>query len=305
MRNDKLNAGSRVAASTRMRASLKSAMNMHAPPRYATAILALLTSALVPSLATAQAAQAGMEAGKWQYGLSIYGWGPSIGGKTTFPVDSGASSIGVSHDQIISELKFAFMGSFDAHNGRSGAFIDFVYFDLGGSKSQSRDFSIGNAGIPAGTSADLSLDVKSSIWTIAGQYRVAADPAWKVDLLAGARLLDITENLSWTISGNLGSIAAASRSGSSEVSKSFWDAIFGVKGRYAFGAERKWSVPFYADIGTGQSERTTQAAAGIAYSFRWGELTAMWRYLDYKMRSGSNIQDVNLNGPLIGATWRW
>ena len=84
-----------------------------------------------------------------------------------------------------------------------------------------------------------------------------------------------------------------------------WDAIVGVKGRYAFGTDMKWSVPFYLDVGAGQSDRTTQAAIGIAYQFHWGELGAMWRYLDYNMKSGKQIQDVNLSGPMIGAAWRW
>jgi hypothetical protein len=163
--------------------------------------------------------------------------------------------------------------------------------------------AIGNAGIPAGTSADLNLNLKGWIWTLAGQYRVAADPAWTVDVLAGARHLDLKQKLDWGISGNLGSLAASDRTGSSEVNKSLWDGIVGVKGRYAFGAERKWSEPFYLDAGTGQSDRTLQAAIGVAYAFHWGEIGAVWRYLDYKLKSGSNIQDMSLNGPMIGAVF--
>lgn len=48
-----------------------------------------------------------------------------------------------------------------------------------------------------------------------------------------------------------------------------------------------------------------QAAVGAAYAFHWGEIGAMWRYLGYKMKSGSSIQDINFSGPMIGAAWRW
>jgi hypothetical protein len=87
--------------------------------------------------------------------------------------------------------------------------------------------------------------------------------------------------------------------------ESFRDAIIGVKGRYVFGAGRKWSVPFYLDVGTGQSDQTTQAAIGLGYAFGWGELSAMYRYLDYSAKSGKILQDVNLSGPMIEPTWRW
>ena len=36
-----------------------------------------------------------------------------------------------------------------------------------------------------------------------------------------------------------------------------------------------------------------------------GELTALWRYLDYEMKSGQSIQTFNFNGPMFGATFRW
>jgi hypothetical protein len=270
--------------------------------KYQAAILALAASALLPAPAAAQATQAGE---KWQFTGSIYGYFPTVGGTTSFPTGSGGADINVSSDKIIDSLNGAFMGTLGAHNGRWGAFADVIYLDIGGSKSQTRDFSIGNAGIPAGTSADLNLNLKGWIWTLAGQYRVAADPAWTVDVLAGARLLDLRQKLDWGISGNLGSLAASDRTGSSEVSKSLWDGIVGVKGRYALGAERKWSVPFYLDAGTGQSDRTLQAAIGVAYAFQWGEIGAVWRYLEYKLKSGSNIQDMSLNGPMIGAVFHW
>ena len=62
------------------------------------------------------------------------------------------------------------------------------------------------------------------------------------------------------------------RSGTKKVSESVWDGIVGVKGRYAFGDDRKWFVPFYLDVGTGQTKLTWQAAAGVGYAFHWGDV---------------------------------
>jgi len=269
------------------------------------AILALVAGALLPAMVAAQTKQAPWQADKWQFTGSLNLWLPSIGGESKYPVDAGGSSVNVNSDKLIDGLSGVFMGSLDAHNGRWGAFTDVVYFGLDGTKSGTRDFSIGNIGLPATTSANLKLNLNSWIWTVAGEYRVNSDPDLKVDLLAGARLLDLKQKLEWSISGSLGNITAGNRAGSLEASESNWDAIIGVKGRYVFGADKKWSVPFYLDVGTGQSDSTWQGLVGLGYTFGWGDITASYRYLDYKFKSNKIMQDVHLNGPMIGATWRW
>lgn len=195
------------------------------------------------------------------------------------------------------------MGTLEAHNGYWGAFTDVVYVNVSGNKSQSRDFSMGASGIPAGTSADLGLDIKGLVWTLAGEYRLGSNPASHVDLLVGARMFQLKERLDWSIYGNLGSIAATGRTASSEVSETVWDGIVGLKGRYAFGANGQWFVPYYVDVGAGNSKLTWQGTAGIGYSFRWGDLTAMWRYLDYDFKSGGKFEGITFNGPMVGAAF--
>ena len=95
------------------------------------------------------------------------------------------------------------------------------------------------------------------------------------------------------------------RNGSSEVKESYWDAIVGVKGRYSFGANRQWFLPYYADIGTGQSDLTWQAFGGLGYQFSWGSILGGWRYIDYDFKSGSNIESLTFNGPMVGVAFNW
>ena len=64
-------------------------------------------------------------------------------------------------------------------------------------------------------------------------------------------------------------------------------------------------MPFYVDVGTGESQLTWQAGLGLSYAYSWGEITGMWRYVSYDMKSGSQIEDLRFSGPMIGATWRW
>lgn len=264
------------------------------------AAMLALAAAVAPGVALAQPTQ-----DEWRVGATIYGYLPSIGGSTRFPVQSGGGSIDVPVDRIIDSIKFVFMGSLDVHNGRWGGFTDLMYLNLGGDKSQSRDFTIGGGQIPADTTANFGMDLSGVIWTLAGEYRVVAEPGLTLDLLAGTRLADLKAELRWDITGNIGTLPPAARSGNGEAEIAEWDFLVGLKGRYQFEQAREWSLPFYLDVGTGDSDLTWQIAGGVSYAFGWGELSAMYRYLDYRMKSDRPIQDLNLSGVQIGATFRW
>ncbi|HEX5865490.1 MAG TPA: hypothetical protein VF014_14765 [Casimicrobiaceae bacterium] len=240
----------------------------------------------------------------WQFRGTIYAYLPAIGGSTTFPAGTG-SSISVDADTIISNLKFTFMGSLEAQKGRWGAFTDIIYVDVGGSKSGTRDLTIGGVQLPAGVSANASLDFKATVWTLAGNYRVLATPEAGFDMFAGARLLSLKEKLGWEFSANVGPVVGPGQTGGSEAKLDNWDAIVGVKGRLNFGSRREWFVPYYVDVGAGDSDFTWQGSAGIGYAFNWGEVIAAYRYLDYNFKSGRKIESVNLSGPLVGVAFRW
>lgn len=268
--------------------------------RSVAAALLLSAGVLAPGIAGAQAASPG-----WTVSATLYGYLPSVGGETAFPVQSGGGSVDIPVDKILDSIDFVFMGTLDVHNGRWGAFTDFMYLDLGGGKSNSRDFTIGGKPIPGGTTADLGWDMKGVIWTLAGQYRVVGGSGLVLDVLAGARLADIEQDASWVITGSLGPLAPPARTGIGEAEVSHWDGIVGLKGRYTFAQAPKWSLPFYIDVGAGDSDLTWQAFAGVSYAFGWGELSAGWRYLDYDMKSGKPIKDLNFSGAMVGATFRW
>jgi hypothetical protein len=281
---------------------------MNAPTlvKRGTAVLALAAaSTLLPNPAAAQAPQAPWNAGQWRFAATLYAYLPTIDGSLSAPLDSSSPSINVDAGTIINDLKFTIMGTFDAHNGRWGVFTDLLYLNVGGNQSKTRDFTIGSTPAPGTATADVNLDLQGLVWTVAGEYRVMSRPEWTLDVVAGARLFDVKPKLSWSLYGDLGPTSVPSRSGGSEATASNWDGIVGVKGGYRFGANREWFVPYYVDVGTGQSDLTWQVAAGVGYSFKWGDVIAMWRYLDYDFKSGSPINDMNFNGPMLGATFRW
>ncbi|MCG2595464.1 hypothetical protein LZ009_22020 [Ramlibacter sp. XY19] len=259
-------------------------------------LLAAGLLALAPALASAQAE------GGWRYRASIYGYFPSFSGHSNVPADGGGTSIDIDSGKVVDSIDGFFMGAFEAHNGRWGLFTDYMYLSLGGNRQNSRDFSI-NGGLDASTSADLGFDLTGTIWTLAGEYRLPAAAPLTADVLAGARMFRLKRSVRWNIAGSIGTLDPLRRSGSFESSDTLWDAVVGVKGRYAFGSARQWVVPFYLDAGTGDSRLTWQASTGIGYAFSWGEVSLLWRYLSYEMKSGNALQELKLNGPMVGATF--
>ncbi|MBK6862665.1 MAG: hypothetical protein IPG91_03445 [Ideonella sp.] len=73
-----------------------------------------------------------------------------------------------------------------------------------------------------------------------------------------------------------------------------------MNGRIRLGPEGKWFIPYYLDVGTGESRFTWQGIAGIGYQFGWGSVIAAWRYLDYDFKSGGVVESLNMNGGAIG-----
>ena len=240
----------------------------------------------------------------WKGQATLYGWFPSIKGTTSFPTTGGAPTLDVDADDIVGDLNGAFMGTLEFQKGRWGLWTDVIYFSIDGSKSSTQNATIGRQAIPVGATLNANLEINSWVWTTAATYSVIATPEHSMQTLFGARYLDVEQTLGWQFNGNLGALPLAA-SGSSKVDDSFWDAIIGIKGRASFGANREWFVPYYVDIGTGQSDFTWQAMIGIGYQFSWGALTAGWRYLDYEFESGKALESLNANGPMIGVTFRW
>ena len=265
-------------------------------------LLAQTAAVLIGAALLLPPAFAQTTAEEWKFQAILYGYFPHISGSTTFPTGSTAD-ISVNTRQIISSLKFAFMGYFDARKGPWGAFTDIIYVDAGASKSATRNFSIPGVMIPASLTADAHLDSKSTIWTLAGSYRAASAPEGTLDVFAGARELALKTKLDWQFSADIGPIGGPSRQGSSEVTHHFWDGVVGAKGRLLFGDRREWFVPYYVDVGTGQSQLTWQWIAGLGYTFSWGEVIGAWRYLDY--RFSSHNDRFALSGPAVGVAFHW
>jgi hypothetical protein len=266
--------------------------------------LVVLLMALLKSTG-ALAQQPASETESWQFGVSIYGWFPDIAGKTAFTQPGGGSEFKIDFDNIFDNLEFTLMGTFDVRKGRWGILTDVIYMDVGDSQTGTREATIGRRALPVNASANVDLDLKSWIWTLTGYYRVLDQPGMTLDVVAGARYLDVETKVNWVVTGNVGSIPVPDRTGAAEADLKNWDALIGLRGRFAFAAQNAWFVPYYFDVGAGDSDLTWQGVAGLGYAFHWGEIEAAWRYLYYELPSGKEIEDMSFSGPVIGVTFRW
>jgi len=270
-----------------------------------------VTLAVVGLMSAVPAVSRAEGTGDWQFAATIYGWLPSIDGDITVPTgplggEGGNTSVSVNSSDVLSALNFMFMGMLEADKDRWGVATDLVYFDLGGSKKKVRDFTVGDIGLPADVTANASLDLKGWIWTLDGTYLVVDDPDHPMKLLAGARMFDLSSDLKWRLDGDIVGLPLPGRDGKGSASGTVWDAIIGLRGRVMFGEDKKWYIPYYADVGTGDSDVTWQGMLGVGYAFDWGDLVAVWRYLDYNMPSSRDaVEDMTLNGAAIGVTFHF
>jgi hypothetical protein len=257
---------------------------------------------LVAAAAVTEADARTPEADQWQFAVSAYGYLPAISGTAYFPVAAVGANFTLNQSDLIDHLKMTFMGAFDAHRGRWGIFTDVLYLDIGRRNTNIHDFTIGGIGIPADTTSDVSIDMKSWIVNAVGEYRVLSQGGSVLDVVAGARYLSVKERLEWNFTGSLGSLPAAVRSGNVEISDSIVDAIIGVKGQVQ--GDGGWRMPYYIDVGTGGAQFTWQGVIGLAYVFHWGEVGLHYRYIEFRIDSNT-LKDLTIAGPLVSATFRW
>jgi hypothetical protein len=256
---------------------------------------------LVCTLAVPSLAQAADDA--WQNLGLLYVYVPTIDGQTTFP-DAPGGGVGIDAGSVLN-LQAAFMGSFAASKGRWGLFADVVYADVGASTSPARQFSIGGDRVPVDVTAKVHFGLNGWCWTLVGTYALVESQDAEIEVIGGARVLDLNEDLSWHLSGNVGSIPIEAREGRQEASPTNWDAVVGARARVKLGDNGRWFVPLHADVGAGDSKLTWQAVLGLGYTFGWGDVLAAWRHLDYEMKSGSEIESISFDGPAVGVAFHW
>lgn len=240
--------------------------------------------------------------GNWHSSLTIYGWLPGIDAQIRVPVDTG-TAVSKSNSDILSNLSGALMFSGDIRKGDWGFYgdVDWVKF----SNEDGRFRSIGGANIGGTATLDTSWNFKGGMATLAGLYSFYHGPSGYTDFIFGGRYLWVKTNVKWdfTLTGNGGNVDI-SDSGHVSSNAHYSNGIIGLRGRWQ-SESSGWYVPYYIDVGTGDSNFTSVIWGGVGYGFGWGDLAFDWRWVRYDQGSKELVQDVTLTGPEISLTWRF
>ena len=239
----------------------------------------------------------------WTWDATLYLWLPSLSGQTAFPPSDGGPAVDVSAEAVLDSLEAVFMGTLEARRDRWGVSTDVVYVDFEAGKQGTRQFGLGDVEIPAAVDADLKLGLTGWLWSLEGSHAVAQRDGLSMAVVAGVRMLDIEEQLHYTLNGDISSLPVIERSGSAQTRQTHWDAIAGLKGRALLGDERRWYVPFRADVGAGESDLTWQVMLGVGYSFGSVDVIGVWCHLDYDLGDVTPIRSIEFDGPAIGVTY--
>jgi len=232
-------------------------------------LMILLVASLAGPLMTG-AAEGVAQTDDWEFAIELYLWGASIGGKS-----ASSSDIDVDFDDILDSLESAFMGMGGAHKGKWFFGVDVIYLD-----------TADNEAIEPGVTA--SVDLTTWIITSLVGYSLVDTGKSRLEILGGVRYLYMDADLRVDASG-----AHAEDSGSN------WDAVIGTKG--VLGLTEKWQLFGHLDIGTGDSDLTWQAMAGIGYEFnKWFHVNAAYRYLDWDFDDNPAVDELNISGPALG-----
>jgi hypothetical protein len=244
------------------------------------AVTVLSVMALLP----ASAAEAPL-GDDWRFSGDLYLWGASIGGTAATGGD-----IDVGFDDLIDNLDFAFMGVLGAYKGKWSVLVDLIYLDVSAENKSRITVPVGPGFEVRG---ETKVDLSSWVVTPTLGFNLLKTKNVELDLVAGARYLYLKGQ--FKVRADLPRRTVRVRASDSG---DVWDGIAGIRGKVVL--TENWYLPFYCDIGTGESDMTWQALAGTGYHFGRFDVMAGYRYMDWNFDDNDVFDDLNLSGPYLG-----
>lgn len=268
-----------------------------------------LTLVLLTYLANPSPARAADDG--WQFSLTPYLWLPTIDGRLRYdlPPGSGDPTIGIGPTDWFELLNIAALVSGSARKDRFSITSDFVYLSMS-KVEDGRVIGVDDPGTPpvgAALTLDTSTDLDGTQWSIDVGYAVFQDDRSHMDVFVGARYFSVDVSTRWNLESDVlgpGGNPILDAEGDASASRTLWDAILGIRGRYGLG-ESKWSVPYNLDVGTGDSDTTINAIVALAYRYGWGDLMFGYRHLEYDEGPENLLQEFSFSGPFVGAAFRF
>ncbi len=257
------------------------------------------------ALAALSVAPAARAADEWQFTLTPYVWLPDVSADMRFALPPGqGSSANVNVGP--SNLEGAFLISGEMRKGDLALFADLIYLDyqIDSEITRVNGGRDGPVLVPRSLDAGTEVGLEGGLAQLAVSYTVAKSDAGSVDVFGGLRYMTVDGRLDWSLQGTVGDGGfTLQRSGRVKDNTDALDGIVGLRGRWQF--DEHWFAPYYVDVGSGDSDLTWQAMAGVGYGFGWGDITLAWRVLDYDRGDNELLQQLKMDGPAVSAAFRF
>ena len=230
---------------------------------------------------------AGDESSAWSFQLTPYLWVSSLDGQVATIRDLPTVNVDASFNDIIDNLNFAFMLLGEARRDRFGLLMDLIYMDLDVDGTT-----------PGPVFSGAELEFTNFTGTFLGTYRAFESDTAAIDVLGGVRV--------WATDTELTLKAGLRPAASDDESESWADLVFGARGQWALG--NGFSITAYGDVGpfdTG-SDMTWQLSGVLSYAFKETFSAELgYRILDVDYDKDGFLYDLRLEGPILGATFRF
>jgi opacity protein-like surface antigen len=240
---------------------------------------------LPAALALAAAAPASAQSADWSYTAFVYAWLPGIDATFESPFATVESSL--STGDVLDDLDFAFMGSFEARTGSWSFIGDLLYSRLSDGRATPNGLAFSEA------------DLKTSVTALTGYalYRMSDGSDVAVDLGVGFRAFRVTADATLVSAGRVETRTAGGES-------DWIDPV--IAGRLIVPFGDRWSGTLIADAGGTGSSDTWQALGVVNYqmSEHWS-VSAGYRYMSLEKDLSGIPTTLDLSGPMIGFAYRF
>lgn len=223
----------------------------------------------------------------WSFSISPYVWAASLEG--TVGVDGlPALDIDASFGDILRNLDLAAMTVVELRYQRFGLYADIVFTNISVDGDPRREILFDDA------------DVRNELFigTFGGAYRILESERGHLDLLAGAR--------AWSVDTRLNLDGGLLDDQEVESNQNWVDPVIGIKGRFNLGRGLYLNGLAHAGGFGIASDLTWDVFGGIGYQFNETvSAIAGYRHLEVDYDNSGFSFDVELSGPVIGATIRF
>ncbi|MCX7305508.1 MAG: hypothetical protein NTV73_14440 [Hyphomicrobiales bacterium] len=224
----------------------------------------------------------------WTFSATPYFWMAGIKGQIGVRGLQPAS-VDLSFSDVFNAIDWSpppVMFTGEARNGRYGLYTDFLYLGTGGG---------GTLSGPLGVAVDVGIN--NIIWSFGGSYRVLDNGTATVDLMAGGRLWYMDTDIALA-----GPVHTLQGSGS----KTWVDPIIGVAAAVDLG--NGFGLKGTADVGGfgAAADLDWQVVGALQYQYNQTVSFELgYRYLDVDYSKDGFVFDIAMQGPIVGATFKF